>query len=161
MTPCTYHRNDRFPRSTQEPDSRSPHLYAGRRPGSKQVSPELSPEYRRASGFDVTLSFRHLISCSLALASFIIYLTSSCEAFSLTLTTLALYQRSLRWFEASTCMAASRDLPSSLVQHRTLEYKTLWCVRGTLLASNLHSLLSPHVSFPTSCAKVLLDLIPN
>jgi hypothetical protein len=44
----------------------------------------------------------------------------------------------LRWFEASTCMAASRDLPSSLVQHRTLEYKTLWCVRGTLLARYIH-----------------------
>ena len=36
-----YHRNDRFPRSTQEPDSGSHHLYAGRRPGSKQVSPGL------------------------------------------------------------------------------------------------------------------------
>ena len=36
-----YHRNDRFPRSTQEPGSRSRHLYAGRRSGNKQVSPEL------------------------------------------------------------------------------------------------------------------------
>ena len=36
-----YHRNDRFPRSTQEPGSGSRHLYAGRRPGSKQVSPGL------------------------------------------------------------------------------------------------------------------------
>jgi len=36
-----YHRNDRFPRSTQEPGSGSCHLYAGRRPGSMQVSPGL------------------------------------------------------------------------------------------------------------------------
>ena len=36
-----YHRNDRFPRSTQEPETGSRHLYAGRRPGSMQVSPGL------------------------------------------------------------------------------------------------------------------------
>src|SRR5512139_4132465 len=35
------HRNDRFPRFTQKPRSRSRHLYAGRRSGNKQVSPEL------------------------------------------------------------------------------------------------------------------------
>ncbi|MDH3921782.1 MAG: hypothetical protein OES28_03060, partial [Desulfobulbaceae bacterium] len=70
------------------------------------------------------------------------YLTSSCEAFSLTLTTLALYQRSLRWFETSTCMVASRGLPSSLVLHRTWRYKTLWCVRGTLVARHMDFHLS-------------------
>ena len=32
-----WHRSDRFPRSTQEPESRSCHLHAGRHPGSKQV----------------------------------------------------------------------------------------------------------------------------
>ncbi|MEN6318662.1 MAG: hypothetical protein ABFD82_07900, partial [Syntrophaceae bacterium] len=37
---------------------------------------------------------------------------------SLTLTTLALYQCSLRWFEARSCKPTSRDLPSSLVQPR-------------------------------------------
>ena len=36
-----YHRNDRFPRSPQEPGSGSGHFYAGRRPGSIQVSPGL------------------------------------------------------------------------------------------------------------------------
>ena len=125
-----YHRSDRFPRSTQEPDSRSRHLHAGRRPGSKQVSPELIPEYQQPPVLTSSLSFRHLISGSLALASLII--PDPVLRSSLTLTTLALYQRSLRWFEASTCMAASRDLSSSLVQHRTLGYKILWCVRGTL-----------------------------
>jgi hypothetical protein len=38
-----YHRNDRFARSTQEPGSGSRDLYAGRRPGSMQVSPGLVP----------------------------------------------------------------------------------------------------------------------
>ena len=37
----SYHRNDRFPRSTHEPDSGSRYLYAGRHPGSMQVSPGL------------------------------------------------------------------------------------------------------------------------
>ncbi|MGB6289131.1 MAG: hypothetical protein WBF36_03285, partial [Desulfobulbales bacterium] len=63
--------------------------------------------------------------------------TTNCSA-PVTLTTLALYQRSLRWFEASACMAASRGLPSSLVPHRTLGYKTLRCVRGTLVARHVH-----------------------
>ena len=74
------------------------------------------------------------------------YLTSSCEAFSLTLTTLALYQRSLRWFGTYSWKSIPRDLPSSLVQHRTLEYKTLWCVRGTLLARHVN-----FFNFTSSC----------
>ena len=41
-----------------------------------------------------------------------------CHAFSLTLTTMALYHCSLRWFEARSCKPAPRDLPSSLVQPR-------------------------------------------
>jgi hypothetical protein len=40
------------------------------------------------------------------------------HAFSVTITTLALNQRSLRWFEACSCKAASEDLPPSLMQHR-------------------------------------------
>jgi hypothetical protein len=40
------------------------------------------------------------------------------RAFSATLTTLAFDQRSLRWFETSSCKAVSEDLPPSLVQHR-------------------------------------------
>ncbi len=42
-------------------------------------------------------------------------------AFSVTLTTPALYRRSLRWFEASTCMAAPRGRPSSFMQHSCTE----------------------------------------
>jgi len=37
--PC--HQDDRFPCSVQEPKTDSRHLYAGPRPGSKQVSPGL------------------------------------------------------------------------------------------------------------------------
>jgi hypothetical protein len=64
-----YHRNDRFPRSPQEPDSGSRHFYAGRRPGSKQVSPGLILEWCTPPVSTSSLSFRHLISGSLALVS--------------------------------------------------------------------------------------------
>jgi len=43
------------------------------------------------------------------------YLTGSSPAFSLTLTTMALYQCSLRWFEARSCKPTSRGLPSSFL----------------------------------------------
>ncbi len=46
------HQDDRFPRSTSEPESRSRHLYAGRRLGRKQVPPRLFPEVSPAPGFD-------------------------------------------------------------------------------------------------------------
>ena len=48
-----YHRDDRFPRSAQEPGSGSRHLYAGRHPGSKQVSPGLILGVWKAPSFDV------------------------------------------------------------------------------------------------------------
>ena len=37
------YRDDRFPGSVHKPESDSRHLNAGRRSGSKQVSPELIP----------------------------------------------------------------------------------------------------------------------
>ena len=40
--------------------------------------------------------------------------------FSLTLTTLALYQRSLRWFGACSCKPTPGGPPPSLMQLRTL-----------------------------------------
>ncbi len=43
--------------------------------------------------------------------------------FPKTLTTLALYQRSFRWFEACSCKPASRGPPSSFAQLRTLYIK--------------------------------------
>ena len=49
------HQHDRFPRSPQEPGLRSRRLYAGCRPGSKQVAPGLVPEQRPRPGFDIVL----------------------------------------------------------------------------------------------------------
>lgn len=45
------------------------------------------------------------------------YLTGSCPAFSLPLTTTALYHSSVEWFEATSCKAAPRDLLSSCIKH--------------------------------------------
>ena len=48
-----YHRDDRFPRSTQEPGSGSRYLYAGCRPSSKQVSLGLILEIRKSPSSDI------------------------------------------------------------------------------------------------------------
>ncbi|MCI0560875.1 MAG: hypothetical protein MN733_20515, partial [Nitrososphaera sp.] len=84
----------------------------------------LPPDSSRVNDYlSVSMSlirFRHFISGSFAFT----FLTSPdaiVRAFSATLTTLAFDQRSLRWFETSTCMAVSEGLPPSLVQHR------IWC----------------------------------
>ena len=45
------------------------------------------------------------------------YLTRCPRAFSSPLTTLALYQRSVRWFGTWSCTPVPRGPPSSLVQH--------------------------------------------
>jgi hypothetical protein len=63
------YRDDRFPRSTPEPGSDSRHLYAGRRPSSKQVSLGLILESNKPPVLTSSFSFRHLIGSSLALAS--------------------------------------------------------------------------------------------
>ena len=47
------HPDDRFPGSLREPEPSSRHLYAGRRVGSKQVSPTLIPGHCPEPGFDV------------------------------------------------------------------------------------------------------------
>ena len=78
--------------------------------------PDLSRVNDTPSVLTSSIRFRHFISGSLTLA----FLTSPdaiVRAFSVTLTTPALYRRSLRWFEASSYKAASEDLPPSLVQH--------------------------------------------
>jgi hypothetical protein len=104
-----YHRDDRFPRSVQKPGSRSRHLYAGCRTGSKQVPPVLILEPRKNPSFDTayicfdTSSVVRLRSSPRSSPATILS-----RDFSLTLTTLALYQRSLRWFEACSCKPAPR-----------------------------------------------------
>ena len=113
-----YHRDDRFPRSAQEPNLGSRHLYAGRRPGSMQVSPELILECSKPPVLTSSIRFRHLISGSLSLVSLNLTCHDLCHDFSLTLTTMALYHSSLRWFGACSCKPTPRDLPSSFVQPR-------------------------------------------
>jgi hypothetical protein len=114
-----YHQSDSFPRSTQKPGPSSRRLHAGRRLGGKQVSPRLIPEQRFDPGFDIipTLSTRHQRFTHVRLHE--PYLIPSCETFSSTLTTMALYHSSLRWFEARSCKPAPRGLPSSSVQLHT------------------------------------------
>jgi hypothetical protein len=68
--------------------------------------------------------FRHLINGSLTLISLIHTWHGLCHAFSLTLTTTALYRCSLRGFEACSCKPTPRGLPSSSVQLRTLYIKS-------------------------------------
>jgi hypothetical protein len=51
------HRDDRFPRSAQKPESRSCHLYAGGRLGSKQVAPKLVLDPTKKPSFDLAFTF--------------------------------------------------------------------------------------------------------
>ena len=53
------------------------------------------------------------------------------STFSITLTTMALYHSRLRWFEASSCKATSRGLPSSSAQLRIDTAYAVVCARGT------------------------------
>ncbi len=114
------HRNDRFPRSLQKPESSSRRLYAGCRLDSKQVSSRLVPGQRLKPGFD-NISPCFDTSSAVRLRSSPCFTPDrSCPAFSLTLTTSALYQSSLRWFKACSCKPALRGPPSSFVKLHTL-----------------------------------------
>src|SRR5215207_820789 len=112
-------RGDRFPCSTQEPEPRSRHLHAGHHLASRQAPARLVPEQLLDPGFDViqAVSTRHQWFASARLRDS--HLTRSRRAVSATLTTPALDRRSLRWFAASPCRAATGGPPPSLVQHRS------------------------------------------
>src|SRR5215207_3652410 len=112
-------RGDRFPCSTQEPEPRSRHLHAGHHLTSQQAPARLVPEQLLDPGFDViqAVSTRHQWFASARLRDS--HLTRSRRAVSATLTTPALDRRSLRWFAASPCRAATGAPPPSLVQHRS------------------------------------------
>src|SRR5665648_726478 len=106
-----------------------------------QVSSRLIPGSRLPPGFDdvPTLSTRYQRFSFIRLHS--TYLTWSCLTFSLTLTTMAFVHSSLRWFEASTCMAAPRGLPSSLIQHVATSRDSSCLVSCAFVAhSHLHIL---------------------
>ena len=107
-------RSDRFPRSVQEPNSKSRRLHAGCRLGGNQAIPQTDPGLTTPPGFDIvhTLSTRHQrFACA---RLFEPQLTGSRPAFSATLTTTAFDRRSLRWFEACPSRPASRDCPHLL-----------------------------------------------
>ena len=111
------HRDDRFPRSAQEPGPGSRHLHAGHRSANRQASAELIAGQPQEPGFDVgemlfdTSSVVHLRSSSSSIPD--VFMTP----FPSTLTTPALYRSSLRWFETRSCNPIPRGLPSSLMQH--------------------------------------------
>jgi hypothetical protein len=118
VSPLTSRRQ--FPGSAQKPGSSSCHLYAGRRPDNKQAPSGLILELSEYPSFDAIadistphqwFALAHLLDP---------YLTPSTGTFSLTLTTPALYQRSLRRFETSSCKPVPRGQPSSFAQLRTL-----------------------------------------
>ncbi len=90
-----WHRNDRFPRSMQEPGPDSRHLNAGRRPGGQQDSPGLLPGQRTDPGFDDihSLSTPHRWFTCIRLSG--PYLTPLCAPFPRPLTTATLDRRSV------------------------------------------------------------------
>ncbi len=63
-----------------------------------------------------SIAFRHLIEWFTFVRLPEPHLLPSCGNFSSTLTTMALYHSSLRWFEAYSCKATSRGPPSFLIQ---------------------------------------------
>ncbi len=162
LEPLPWHRNDRFPRSTQKPVLRSCYLHAGDRLASKQVTASLFPGCTTDPGFDLIslLTTRHQqFTCVHLLNT---YLTKSCFAFSLTLTTMALNHRNLRRFEASSCKAASRGLPSSLVQHaHALLTQLIVLVAHVVTADRLGSVAGGVLKVPgiTALENHRLDLL--
>ena len=83
----------------------------------RSATPFLMPSY--------TLSTRHRwFACAHLHVS---YLTGSCPAFSVTLTTLTLNQRSLRWFDDHFWKSSPESPPPSFLQLRAKSS----CSRGT------------------------------
>ena len=102
------HRDDRFPASIHEPELDSRLLNAGRRAGSRQVTPTLIPEQPPSPVLTSSILFRHFIGRFAFARLSSSHLTRSRRAFSLTLTTLALDQRRSRRFAARACTPAAR-----------------------------------------------------
>jgi hypothetical protein len=133
-----------------KPSSGSCLLYAGRRADSKQVSSALILGSIKHPVLTSPITFRHLIGRFACTHLPEPHLPRSCRDFSQTLTTLALYQRSFRWFEACSCKPAPRGLPSSLTQLRTLILQM--CTRGAL---NSRYIIQP--SEKRSCILTFLE----
>lgn len=90
-------------------------VHAAYMPATIWTVSRFPPDCSRDQGTSPVLmafpSSRHVLGGLLAFVSIGTHLTGSSPAFSVMLTTLAFGQRSLRWFEAPTCMATSRGHP--------------------------------------------------
>src|SRR5438270_2189495 len=138
------HRNDRFLCSLSKPVSRSRRLHAGRRLGSRQAPPNPCSRDRSPNpGFDVDeyVTTRHQrFTCVRLLEP---HLTEFLPPFPTTLTTRALYPRSLWRFGTCPCRPIPEGLPPSsiklrrphaearLPQHTTSSYLRLRHSRST------------------------------
>ena len=98
LDPLPSHRSDRFPRSMQEPDPGSRRLRAGCRMSRASGLRSAYPGTTTIPGSDTihTISAFHRRFASARLPG--PHLTGSGPAFSATLTTIALYDSSSRWF---------------------------------------------------------------
>src|SRR5437588_2591774 len=142
------HRNDRFLCSLSKPVSRSRRLHAGRRLGSRQAPPNPCSRDRSPNpGFDVDeyVTTRHQrFTCVRLLEP---HLTEFLPPFPTTLTTRALYPRSLWRFGTCPCRPIPEGLPPSsiklrrlhaearLPQHTTSSYLRLRHSRSTKMLS--------------------------
>ncbi len=106
-------RDDRFSRSTPEPEPSSRHLHAGHHLGSKQVAPRLLPRHGASSVLmSSNVSTRRQWFTRVRLLGS--YLAALVVRLSVTLTTPALDRRSLRRFGVSPCRATPEGQPPSL-----------------------------------------------
>ena len=135
------HRDDRFLRSSLKPGSGSRRLNAGCRLDSKQVSSNLIPKRHTRPRFwhHLQLSTCHQrFTCVRLLDPSPDKVTAL--PFPSTLTTMALYQCSLGWFETRSCKPISRDLPSSPMKLGIRQYY------GDCLRSTQNAVAFPRMS---------------
>ena len=143
--------------STQEPEPRSRHLYAGHHLASKQVAARLVLKLRPSSVL-MSIELRRLNDGSLVFVFLGSYLTP-CSAFSVTLTTGAFDSCRLRWFATCSCKPIARGRPlisyAAWLRHTDVVQQTKQLlVTRTCLPSNRHEHKSPdeagHIPSPPS-----------
>ena len=120
------YRGDRFSCSMPAPAMSSRHLYTGHHRGHIQAAPRLRTRRGEPLSRDHPQAPVSMPSLFRFDASAVVHTCSSShrtpspadsETSTATLTTPALYRRSLRWFGISACTATPEDLPPSLAQH--------------------------------------------
>ena len=122
----TVPRDDRFPRSMQEPDPRSRRMHAGHHLVNKQAPTRPITGRLHSPLLMSSSAFRHFICGSLSFAFIGSYPTrSQARLFPQRSAPTALNRRTLGWFVAPSCKATTeghrdnhRPAPPSLAQHR-------------------------------------------